>query len=65
MADDSNSVLPPSASLPAQTQAEELYEVPVADPSSTVTSAFDYSYLLVLGLGLAGLFWIRRQTHAL
>lgn len=38
---------------------------PVAEPSSTATGAFDFSYFLVLSLGIAGLIWIRRQSQTL
>ena len=31
----------------------------------TAPGTFDYSYLLVLGIGVAGLYWIRRQAPAL
>ena len=36
-----------------------------AESSGPAAGAFDYSYFLVLGLGLAGLFWIRRQSQSL
>ena len=36
-----------------------------AEPNGTVADTFDYSYFLVLGLGIAGLFWIRRQSQSL
>jgi hypothetical protein len=35
------------------------------ESSSTAADTFDYSYFLVLGLGIAGLFWIRRQSQSL
>jgi hypothetical protein len=31
----------------------------------TAADSFDYSYFLVLTLGIAGLFWVRRQSQAL
>ncbi|XOV82270.1 MAG: hypothetical protein ACFHXK_15580 [bacterium] len=36
-----------------------------AEPHGPVAGTFDYSYFLVLGLGIAGLFWIRRQSQSL
>jgi hypothetical protein len=36
-----------------------------AESSGTAADTFDYSYFLVLGLGIAGLFWIRRQSQSL
>ena len=38
---------------------------PVAEPRSTATGAFDFSYFFVLSLGIAGLIWIRRQSQTL
>ena len=38
---------------------------PVAEPSSTATGAFDFSYFFILSLGIAGLIWIRRQSQTL
>ena len=32
---------------------------------STAAGSFDYSYFLVLTLGIAGLFWVRRQSQTL
>jgi hypothetical protein len=36
-----------------------------AESLDTAAGTFDYSYFLVLGLGIAGLFWIRRQSQSL
>lgn len=36
-----------------------------AEPNGAAADTFDYSYFLVLGLGIAGLFWIRRQSQSL
>ena len=33
--------------------------------SSTAAVPFDYSSLIVVGFGVIGLFWMRRQTHSL
>ena len=40
---------------------------PVVEAKSTAANNSDYdlSYLLVIGLGVAGLLWIRRQAHNL
>ncbi len=38
---------------------------PALEPSSTIAGTFDYSYFLVLGLGVAGLVWMRRQSQSL
>ena len=63
IADDS--IVASSTTVAAEMTATDSYEVPVAEPSSAATSTFDYSYLLVLAIGLAGLVWIRRQTQSL
>ncbi|MCR9262003.1 MAG: hypothetical protein NXH95_19995 [Pseudomonadaceae bacterium] len=36
-----------------------------AESGGSAADTFDYSYFLVLGLGIAGLFWIRRQSQSL
>ena len=36
-----------------------------AESNRSAAGTFDYSYFLVLGLGIAGLFWIRRQSQSL
>ena len=41
------------------------FEGPVLERSSTNAAPFDYSFLLVVTFGLAGLIWMRRQAHAL
>ena len=49
----------------ATSTAETTYEGTVAEPGRTATGTFDLSYLLVLSLGLAGLFWVRKQSQTL
>jgi hypothetical protein len=44
---------------------ESTYEGSAVEPSITAADPFDFSYFLVLSLGLAGLFWIRKQSQAL
>jgi hypothetical protein len=57
-----------SAPLSATVQAvasETTTEGPAAEPGSTAAGSFDFSYFLVLCLGLGGLFWVRRQSQTL
>lgn len=44
---------------------ESTYGGAAVEKSSTTAASFDYSYLLVLTLGVAGLFWVRRQSQSL
>ena len=68
---DDGVALPASAStvslspVYAASAGEPTYEGSVAEQGSTATGTFDLSYLLVLSLGLAGLFWVRKQSQAL
>jgi hypothetical protein len=40
-------------------------EAGIVAGGSTAAGSFDYSYFLVLTLGIAGLFWVRRQSQTL
>ena len=41
------------------------FEGPALERSSTNAAPFDFSLLLVVTFGLAGLIWMRRQAHTL
>ena len=62
------STIPMSAAVEAVPQ-ESTFEGSAAETgsagSSTAAGSFDYSYFLVLTLGIAGLFWVRRQSQSL
>ena len=44
---------------------ESTYGGAAVETRSTTAATFDYSYLLVLTLGVAGLLWVRRQSQSL
>ncbi len=49
----------------ATAPGESTFEGSAVESSGTTADSFDFSYFLVLSLGIAGLFWIRRQSQAL
>ena len=49
----------------AVTRSIQQNEGPVAEPSSTSTGAFDFSFYLVAGIGFAGLMWMRHQAQSI
>ena len=44
---------------------ESTFEGSAVETSSTAADSFDYSYFLVLVLGIGGLIWVRRQSQSL
>jgi len=53
-----------SQAVPVTTSGDN-FAGPALEPSSTIAGTFDYSYFLVLCLGMAGLMWMRRQSQSL
>ena len=63
------STIPMSAAVEAVSQ-ESTFEGSAAASGmpaggTNAAGSFDYSYFLVLTLGIAGLFWVRRQSQSL
>ena len=63
------STIPMSTAIEAVSQ-ESTFEGSAVESDMTVGSntaagSFDYSYFLVLTLGIAGLIWVRRQSQSL
>jgi len=55
-----------TSAIPAGSPAQEsTFEGSAVDVRSTTADSFDYSYFLVLALGIAGLVWVRRQSQSL
>ncbi len=46
-------------------QRDNHFVGPAMEQSSTMAGTFDYSYYIVLGLGIFGLVWMRRQSQSL
>ena len=62
------STIPVSSVVETNVEAsaqESTFEGPAVETSSTAAGSFDYSYFLVLALGIAGLVWVRRQSQSL